>query len=79
MIFPSTGGAVYGQTLRRRLSETDYTEPISPYAIGKLAIEGYLRYLQRTTGLSSVARYEFRIHTVHARARRLIRVWRRSF
>src|SRR5258708_14794788 len=44
---PSTGGAIYGQDTTRPLKETDLAEPVSPYAIGKLAIEGYLRYFKQ--------------------------------
>ncbi len=51
LIFPSTGGAIYGQSLSRPITEQDLTEPVSPYAIGKLAIEGYLRYFRQTHDL----------------------------
>jgi UDP-glucose 4-epimerase len=54
LIFPSTGGAIYGQDLPRPLRETDLTEPVSPYGIGKLAIEGYLRYFRQSHGLDSL-------------------------
>jgi UDP-glucose 4-epimerase len=54
LIFPSTGGAIYGQDLPRPLRETDRTEPVSPYGIGKLAIEGYLRYFRQSHGLDSL-------------------------
>jgi UDP-glucose 4-epimerase len=51
VIFASTGGAIYGRALSRPTSEDDRTEPVSPYGIGKLAIEGYLRYFQHAQGL----------------------------
>ncbi|WP_308468117.1 NAD-dependent epimerase/dehydratase family protein [Rathayibacter soli] len=51
--FASTGGAIYGQQGRSEYAETDQTMPISPYAIGKLAIERYLRYFDATHGLAS--------------------------
>ena len=54
LVFPSTGGAIYGQDLSRPLRETDLTEPVSPYGIGKLAIEGYLRYFRQSHGLDSL-------------------------
>jgi len=54
LIFPSTGGAIYGQDLSTPLRETDLTEPVSPYGIGKLAIEGYLRYFRQSHGLDSL-------------------------
>ena len=53
--FASTGGAVYGPQGRNSYSETDRTEPVSPYAIGKLSIENYLRYFGVMHGLSSTA------------------------
>ena len=52
--FASTGGAIYGDQPGTILDESAVPQPISPYAIGKLAIEGYLRYFQRKFGLQSV-------------------------
>lgn len=55
IIFPSTGGAIYGMNAKRtRISESVTPLPISPYAIGKLAIEHYLQYFKRKHSLSSV-------------------------
>lgn len=51
--FASTGGAIYGAQNRERYSEDDSALPISPYAIGKLAIERYLAYFRATAGLDS--------------------------
>ena len=53
--FMSTGGAMYGDVADERISELQMPSPVSPYAIGKLAIEGYLRYFHRKHGLESVA------------------------
>lgn len=53
--FASTGGAIYGDQVRTVFRETDLAEPVSPYAIGKQAIEGYLRYFRRKRGLESVS------------------------
>jgi UDP-glucose 4-epimerase len=54
VLFASTGGAIYGdQGAKTVFSETDPTYPVSPYAIGKLTIENYLRYFRRKHGLSS--------------------------
>jgi UDP-glucose 4-epimerase len=53
--FASTGGAMYGTQPLDRVSEEALPVPISPYAIGKQAIEGYLRYFQQTRGLDSVS------------------------
>ena len=55
IIFPSSGGAIYGQDFPRPINEGDATEPVSPYAIGKLTIEGYLRYFQETHNLDHLA------------------------
>lgn len=53
--FASTGGAIYGDQPQNTFREEDLTLPVSPYAIGKVAIEGYLRYFGRTHGLKSAA------------------------
>lgn len=45
IIFASSGGTVYGDSYPGRpYLETDATKPVSPYGIGKLTIENYLRY-----------------------------------
>jgi UDP-glucose 4-epimerase len=44
VIFLSSGGTVYGQTDSEKINEQVLTQPVSPYAIGKLTIEHYLRY-----------------------------------
>jgi UDP-glucose 4-epimerase len=51
--YASSGGAIYGDQDRQVFRETDVTLPVSPYAIGKQAIESYLRYFRRTHGLES--------------------------
>jgi UDP-glucose 4-epimerase len=53
--FASTGGAIYGRSASSVISEDHPTEPISPYGIGKLAIEGFLRYFKATTGMGYTA------------------------
>ncbi len=53
--FASTGGAMYGHQADERVSELTLPQPVSPYAIGKQAIEGYLRFFAHTHGLDSVA------------------------
>ncbi|HEV7567567.1 MAG TPA: NAD-dependent epimerase/dehydratase family protein [Microbacteriaceae bacterium] len=52
--FASTGGAIYGPQGHAAYNESDRTLPISPYAIGKLAIEHYLEYFRATHGLESL-------------------------
>lgn len=54
VFFASTGGAIYGDQ-PDTASELSLPQPISPYAIGKLAIEHYLGYFRRRHGLESVA------------------------
>ena len=51
--FASTGGAIYGEQGKSEYSELDRALPISPYAIGKLTIENYLRYFRAKHGLPS--------------------------
>lgn len=53
--FASTGGAIYGPQERSDFSETSPTLPVSPYGIGKLAVEHYLRYFRVTHGLQSTS------------------------
>lgn len=53
--FASTGGAIYGDVDAELVSEEAVTRPLSPYAIGKLTIEGYLRYFERVAGLRSTS------------------------
>lgn len=53
--FASTGGAIYGEQGKPRYVETDRALPISPYGIGKLAIEHYLGYFRAQRGLQSTA------------------------
>lgn len=51
IIFPSSGGAIYGNQEKEKYSETDQVNPISPYAISKLTIEKYLEYYKVHHGL----------------------------
>ncbi len=54
VIFASSGGAIYGNVdTLDSLSEDTCPNPISPYAIGKLTIENYLRYFRVKHGLDS--------------------------
>ena len=54
VLFASTGGAIYGEGGSIPHAETDIAQPVSPYAIGKLTIEHYLRYFRVKFGLDSV-------------------------
>ncbi|KKR12043.1 MAG: UDP-glucose 4-epimerase [Candidatus Wolfebacteria bacterium GW2011_GWC2_39_22] len=52
IIFPSSGGSIYGNNGKEFLDENDSTNPISPYAISKLTIEKYLEYYRVHRGLN---------------------------
>ena len=53
VIFASTGGAIYGNSPSNDpIKESTYPRPVSPYAIGKLTIEIYLRYFKAKHGLN---------------------------
>lgn len=54
VIFASTGGSIYGDVATPYFKETDTPYPVSPYAIGKLTIEHYLRYFRVKHGLDSI-------------------------
>lgn len=54
VFFASTGGAIYGNQPASVFCEDSPAFPVSPYAIGKLTIEGYLRYFGAKYGLQSV-------------------------
>lgn len=62
VIFPSSGGSIYGNTDNVTLRETDAAFPISPYAIGKQSVEGYLRYFNTKFGLDYLT---FRVSNVY--------------
>ncbi|WP_084477846.1 NAD-dependent epimerase/dehydratase family protein [Nocardia jejuensis] len=51
MVFASSA-AVYGNSVRIPISETDPTVPISPYGVGKLAAERYLAVFAELYGLN---------------------------
>jgi UDP-glucose 4-epimerase len=51
IIFPSSGGTIYGETEQENISEDTNTNPICPYGISKLAIEKYLDYFHKLHGL----------------------------
>jgi len=54
VVFPSSGGTIYGEVNEVPIPETARTLPINPYAISKLTIERYLDYYQRTHGVQSL-------------------------
>lgn len=57
-VFASTGGAIYGETKKAPATELFPEVPVSPYGIGKLAVEQYLEYFRLQYGLDyTVMRY----------------------
>lgn len=54
IIFPSSGGTVYGNALEEVASETTQMRPLSPYAVTKLTIEEYLHFYRRQYGLDFI-------------------------
>lgn len=55
VVYASSGGTIYGDQPIPAYRETDAPAPVSPYGIGKLAVEGYLRYFRRSYGLDTIA------------------------
>lgn len=53
--FASSGGAIYGDQGRDVYHEEVCPQPFSPYAIGKLTIEHFLRYFRMRYGFTSTA------------------------
>ncbi|GAA0998852.1 hypothetical protein GCM10009563_23550 [Subtercola frigoramans] len=53
--YASSGGAIYGTQDIDFFREDDRVLPVSPYGIGKLTIENYLRYFRVKHGLQSYA------------------------
>ena len=53
-IFASTGGAIYGEQDYFPADENHPMRPVSPYGIGKMAVEKYLFFYHRDCGLNYV-------------------------
>jgi UDP-glucose 4-epimerase len=51
VIFPSSGGTIYGKTGGEPIRESCPLNPVNPYAISKLAVERYLDYFFQSSGL----------------------------
>jgi len=54
IIFPSSGGTIYGDKINIRSREDDSVNPVNPYAISKLTIEKYLYYFNYLYGLDYI-------------------------
>ncbi len=58
IIFPSSGGTIYGEKASFPCRETDSVNPVNPYAISKLTIEKYLHYFNYAYGIDyTIFRY----------------------
>ena len=55
IVFPSSGGTVYGRSERLPLRETDVTRPLNAYGVAKLTAEAYLDLYRASSGVNSVA------------------------
>ena len=51
LVFPSSGGTIYGEPASLPVRETHALNPMDPYGISKVAIEKYLNYFNRAYGL----------------------------
>ena len=54
VVFLSSGGTVYGDIDSDKIGENVVPAPRSPYGIGKLTIEHYLRYFKYVSGLDYI-------------------------
>jgi UDP-glucose 4-epimerase len=52
IIFPSSGGTIYGPVQEDLIKETHPLNPVNPYAISKLTIEKYLNYFNYSSGMN---------------------------
>lgn len=58
IIYPSSGGTIYGNKTINLSRESDPINPVNPYAISKLTIEKYLYYFNYLYGLDyTILRY----------------------
>lgn len=68
IIFPSSGGSIYGNVSKGKASEKDLVNPISPHALGKLFIEQLLNYYYVQLGLNYVV---YRISNIYGERQRI--------
>lgn len=54
IIFPSTGGSLYGEAVKLPANENTPIKPISPYGVSKYCVEIYLDYFKRLYGIERV-------------------------
>jgi UDP-glucose 4-epimerase len=51
IIYLSSGGTVYGPGHRQPICEDEPSNPVTPYAFGKITIENYIKYLGSSRGV----------------------------
>ena len=54
IIFASSGGAIYGNCSRLPINEKEIPAPISLYAVQKLMVEDYLKYVNRIHEINTI-------------------------
>ena len=54
IIFPSTGGGLYGESAKLPADEDTPIEPLSPYGVAKYCAENYLNYFKRLYSIERV-------------------------
>jgi len=52
IVFPSSGGTVYGIQQHNKVNESCLPNPVSPYGIAKLSVEHFLNYYRKSANLS---------------------------
>jgi UDP-glucose 4-epimerase len=55
VIFASSGGTIYGPTAKTPIVETAPLNPATPYGIGKVAVEHYMRMYRENTELQAIS------------------------
>lgn len=65
-VFPSSGGAIYGDLTHDVAYESDSLHPITPYGVGKQMTEDLIKYYYNKCNISS---YVFRIGNVYGSPR----------
>jgi len=55
IVFPSSGGTVYGRSDGLPFRETDPTRPLNAYGVAKLTAESYLNLYRTGNGVNSIA------------------------
>lgn len=53
IVFPSSGGTVYGRHKGAKVAESQLPKPFCPYGIAKLTVEHLLNYYRESKGLAS--------------------------